>query len=67
MSSYNPGREKGLIHAGLVFGKSLQEVPAIVTQENEGATGTPVAVDFVVVRTQFQILQQGKAVNYVGM
>jgi hypothetical protein len=56
MSSYNPGREKSLKHVGLVFGKSLQEVPAIVTQGNKGATRTPVAVDFVVVRTQFHIL-----------
>jgi hypothetical protein len=30
MSSYNPGREKSLKQAGLVFGRSLQEVPAIV-------------------------------------
>ena len=67
MSNYNSDSERGLIHVGLVFEKSLQEVPAIVTRENEGATKTPIAADFSVVRTQFQILQQGKVVNYVGM
>jgi hypothetical protein len=56
MSSYNPGKEKSLKHTGLVFGRSLQEVPAIVYTGNKGATRTPVAVDFVVVHTQFHIL-----------
>jgi hypothetical protein len=67
MSSYNSDSEKGLIHAGLVFEKSLQEVPAVVTQENEGATGTPVAADFLLFAPSFKFCNREKAVNYVGM
>ena len=60
MSSYNSNNEKGLIHTGLVFEKALQEVLVIVTHENEGATETPVAVDFPVVCTCFRFYNGGR-------